>query len=761
MSRRTFHFLIGLAFVLFLAVVTAILQPVGEAASVAEAANSRLIGPNFPIGRTPGNQLNPDVAYSPEIGAYLVVWEEKHLEQGGTAWVQDICGQWVAPDGTLIGDKITISDVSHPNIHNQKPRVACTQHGFCMVVWTLYVGEDSLSNRVRAQMVSPDGTVGLPIAVRQPHTLLVSYEACDVAYADQLDRFLVVWDEENTELGGDQLDGRWLTGGGSFIGQGFTIYERDASEGHDWDQIEMAYNGENEVLVVARHWTRDTYFKLYGARIGMSGVVPDPNPSDPCWTSWIPIAILWPANVDWHDVSFSEETGTYISVWDQQSRTYGRHLDRDVCLLGDRQLMNRGLYPALACESGADACLLANYYADNPLISGSFWDSYLTSQSELFDISERRYQGRIPSLAYNNEDNQFLVVWSDSRNAETTGDDIYGQLVRGIARPAPTATPTPGPAARLQLQADPEEVAPDGHSVARIRADVLNAAGGPVEEVKVSFKIRPTRGRELGHVDAECTTNVYGRCFVTYLAPWPEQVFIHGYADEKVTIEAEAAGLEKEIDIRFIYLHVTETWPTRGTRNVDWEVPWTWAAFDRPIKEETVEENFSVQSLFYYPPGMLCDKEIAGSTVHCNLKLKGTTNADKGLFITAEFKAGPEGIRGQDGTFLRWLYKWEFYTTPKLDPSVIPVQVSEGAYLPPNEPYWIAYKPGVVRVHAGLDERWRIVPEDESWREMVLETVATPEGDVINIWADRRPLPHPDSWFETAWAAYREGRIYD
>jgi len=73
----------------------------------------------------------------------------------------------------------------------------------------------------------------------------------------------------------------------------------------------------------------------------------------------------------------------------------------------------------------------------------------------------------------------------------------------------------------------------------------------------------------------------------------------------------------------------------------------------------------------------------------------------------------------------------------------------------------IVLDPDGTAVHPGLDERWRIVPEDESWREMVLETVATPEGDVANIWADRRPLPHPNSWFETAWAAYREGRIYD
>jgi hypothetical protein len=62
----------------------------------------------------------------------------------------------------------------------------------------------------------------------------------------------------------------------------------------------------------------------------------------------------------------------------------------------------------------------------------------------------------------------------------------------------------------------------------------------------------------------------------------------------------------------------------------------------------------------------------------------------------------------------------------------------------------IAVDPNGDKVHEKLDDSWRIVEEDESFRESVLETVATLDGDVISAWAPRRPLPHPDSWFETA-----------
>jgi succinate dehydrogenase/fumarate reductase flavoprotein subunit len=73
----------------------------------------------------------------------------------------------------------------------------------------------------------------------------------------------------------------------------------------------------------------------------------------------------------------------------------------------------------------------------------------------------------------------------------------------------------------------------------------------------------------------------------------------------------------------------------------------------------------------------------------------------------------------------------------------------------------ITLDPDGVKVHPQLDGAWRIVPEDERFRDQVLETVATPDGVVHSAWVPRRPLPHPDAWFETAWARYREGRIYE
>jgi succinate dehydrogenase/fumarate reductase flavoprotein subunit len=74
----------------------------------------------------------------------------------------------------------------------------------------------------------------------------------------------------------------------------------------------------------------------------------------------------------------------------------------------------------------------------------------------------------------------------------------------------------------------------------------------------------------------------------------------------------------------------------------------------------------------------------------------------------------------------------------------------------------IVLDPNGDRVHDKLSgDQWRIAPEAPGFRDKVLETVATPGGQVRNEWVDRRPIPTTDAWFETAWASFRSGEIYD
>jgi hypothetical protein len=73
----------------------------------------------------------------------------------------------------------------------------------------------------------------------------------------------------------------------------------------------------------------------------------------------------------------------------------------------------------------------------------------------------------------------------------------------------------------------------------------------------------------------------------------------------------------------------------------------------------------------------------------------------------------------------------------------------------------IVLDPGGKRVHDKLSGTWRVAPEDDGFREQVLETVATPDGQVRNEWVPRRPIPKADAWFETTWASFRSGEVYE
>lgn len=74
--------------------------------------------------------------------------------------------------------------------------------------------------------------------------------------------------------------------------------------------------------------------------------------------------------------------------------------------------------------------------------------------------------------------------------------------------------------------------------------------------------------------------------------------------------------------------------------------------------------------------------------------------------------------------------------------------------------------PSGERVHDRLDDSWRIVPEDATFREKVQETVVETTLEqqsthLIHRWIPRRPIPESALWFETAWARFRSGEIYE
>jgi len=265
--------------------------------------------------------------------------------------------------------------------------------------------------------------------------------------------------------------------------------------------------------------------------------------------------------------------------------------------------------------------------------------------------------------------------------------------------------PPPPDPVTINLQASPTEIPPDGDSQAMIFLELLDRDGAGIEWEQVRLSILPdTYGDRLGTLLSEvCVTDFQGQCLLYYQAPTATEVYQHGHGAEKVTIEAIAdSGLGEEVDVWFTYLKVTDFLPAHGTRNQDWRSATTYAIFDREINAGSVSaETFQVSSSYYYRNGLPCEYNTEASKhVFCLLDLNDPLvhpDASKGLIITSEFKGGPDGILGTDGTFLQRNTSWQVRTTPALTPQIVAAQVSEEADM-------VGGRPTVVRVQGGLGE---------------------------------------------------------
>ena len=72
----------------------------------------------------------------------------------------------------------------------------------------------------------------------------------------------------------------------------------------------------------------------------------------------------------------------------------------------------------------------------------------------------------------------------------------------------------------------------------------------------------------------------------------------------------------------------------------------------------------------------------------------------------------------------------------------------------------VVLDPNGVLPHAQLDATWRIASENAEFRDKVLVTRCTAAGETSHRYEPCRPIPESDLWFETAWAAHREGKIF-
>ncbi len=65
-----------------------------------------------------------------------------------------------------------------------------------------------------------------------------------------------------------------------------------------------------------------------------------------------------------------------------------------------------------------------------------------------------------------------------------------------------------------------------------------------------------------------------------------------------------------------------------------------------------------------------------------------------------------------------------------------------------------------IPIHPLLGDGWSIQSEDDAYRNQVQNTSIGKTGRAEHKWMNRRPIPSPNTWFETTWQRFRSGQIY-
>jgi hypothetical protein len=324
--------------------------------------------------------IAPDIAYHEGSREYLVVWEYVW-----TGTDHDIYGRRLDGNGNVVGAEIPIS--YQENKEGEPAVAANTTNGGYLVAWSQHIGTDDFGwSQIRGQRLDAAATpAGDPIKIglgvndqRDPA----------LAFDSQQNRYLVVWQEQNSQ-GDFDIMGQLIAGNGNLIGSAIEI------AGDTADQIvpRVAYNKDaKQYLVVWEDHSRDAEgaWDVRGQRVSAGGALVGAR---------LPIAESYLYHRLNPDVIYKPEAGEYMVVWENEFQT------------SDHDIFQRRI-----------------------LSNGSFADSArAVSNSERFEAH--------PVIASDTA-GAFVIAWELGQSSDENGIDIYDTILQVSVTPT-TETPTP------------------------------------------------------------------------------------------------------------------------------------------------------------------------------------------------------------------------------------------------------------------------------------------------------------------------------
>lgn len=387
------------------------------------------LGENFIVGTSNALQSKPAVAYALGSDAYMVVWEE-HLTKA-----YDLYGQLVDSNGQLLDNPDTPEDETDPAVY-------------------FAVCEDDGDQRY------PD----------------IEYDGTN---------FLVAWQDGRS--GAEGIYGRFFRAEGTALSQTHPIVSGGS-------QLRLhpalAYNAIAGEYLVVYEYGESTQADIYGRRMAPDGTMPgeeyaiasqinfqySPDLAAAAWGAYVVVwedarnggepdiygrVVLAGADSSFDGESFplcmaagdqfypaiarSPSTGQFLVAWEDEradlssgSDIYAQRLLQDANLVGTNlplcAVVGDQSFTAVAAGQSPDLYFVAwqderagpsDIYAQRVSWTGSLLWTHLA-------VSTQPGAQSWPAVAYNDQEDQFLVAWED----DASGDGaIYGQRLSGAGLP--------------------------------------------------------------------------------------------------------------------------------------------------------------------------------------------------------------------------------------------------------------------------------------------------------------------------------------
>ncbi len=387
-------------------------QIVGRRVTAAGATT----GNNFGICGDAEDQLEPAVAYDTNSDQFLVAWED---ERNGTS--PDIYGRRVESGGGAAGGVFAINTAAGTQF---SPAVAASPAVSGYLVAFVDLNPSFVEDIVGQRVDTGSTLLGSPVTISVP---IENQKQPAVAYNSVDGEYLVVWHDErkgNWDIWGQRLD---LDG--SLLGSSFDICNNANAQFYP----DVAYNLDtNQYLVVWEDRRADA--DIYGQRVNGDGSLDGAE---------IPIAGVGTTARRKPKVAFNPISGEFLVVYVYEAENNNVR-GRRVPAAGNPTSAEFDIatgtsdqnYPDVACRSvepGGGGYLVVWRDTDGSQrdVKGQRLNQNGGLLEGVLDLCVEASSQWSPAVAYSPDDDRYLVVWPDDRDAATQGRNVYGRQVGG------------------------------------------------------------------------------------------------------------------------------------------------------------------------------------------------------------------------------------------------------------------------------------------------------------------------------------------